>query len=245
MFQRMSKLRFLPVTIFAAFLLFTVKVGNIWDGIDVALNGEDPVIGETTGDTIAVSAAVAQEPEQGEGDAAANGDAENPMQEDPPLSEEEAAAVSRIVTNDPTLLTQAEIDLLQQLAERRERLEEQEKEMQVRESLLNAAEDRINNRIEELKVFQTTIEKLIKTYDEQQVAKVRSLVKIYENMKPKDAARIFEEMDMDTLLLVAERMSERKLAPVMAKMNPAKATEITVELSRLRNLPDEVRNAGG
>ena len=64
-------------------------------------------------------------------------------------------------------------------------------------------------------------------------------------MKPKDAARIFEEMGMDTLLLVTERMSERKLAPIMAKMDPAKATEMTVELSRLRDLPNESMKAGG
>jgi len=56
-------------------------------------------------------------------------------------------------------------------------------------------------------------------------------------MKPRDAARIFEELDMDTLLLVAERMKERKLAPLMAQMNPEKAKEMTVELARLRQLP--------
>ena len=65
---------------------------------------------------------------------------------------------------------------------------------------------------------------------------MRSLVKIYENMKPKDAARIFEELEMATLLPVVERMGERRLAPVMADMNPAKARKITEELARLRQL---------
>ena len=59
-------------------------------------------------------------------------------------------------------------------------------------------------------------------------------------MKPKDAAKIFEELEMTTLLEVAERMKERKLAPVMAKMNPERAREITVELRDLRELPREV-----
>ena len=62
-------------------------------------------------------------------------------------------------------------------------------------------------------------------------------MKIYENMKPKDAARIFEALDMDTLLLVAERMNERKLAPVMAQLNSERAKEITVELTRAGQLP--------
>ncbi|MDH5189301.1 MAG: hypothetical protein OEW37_10145, partial [Rhodospirillaceae bacterium] len=77
----------------------------------------------------------------------------------------------------------------------------------------------------------------IKTYDGQQDAQLASLVKIYENMKPKDAARIFEEMEMDTLLMVTERMKERSLAPIMAKMDPIKAKEMTVELAKMRKLP--------
>ena len=66
---------------------------------------------------------------------------------------------------------------------------------------------------------------------------MNSLVKIYEAMKPKDAARIFEQLDIDTILLVAERMKERRLAPVMAQMNPEKAKDITIKLSKLRELP--------
>ena len=71
------------------------------------------------------------------------------------------------------------------------------------------------------------------------------VIKIYENMKPKDAARIFDELDMDTLLLVAERMKERKLAPVMAQMKPTKAKDVTIRLSTLRSLPLPGAELGG
>jgi flagellar motility protein MotE (MotC chaperone) len=73
---------------------------------------------------------------------------------------------------------------------------------------------------------------------------MQSLVKLYENMKPKDAARIFEELDLDTLLPVAERMKERKLAPIMSTMDPTKAKEVTVRLSTQRKLPNP-GNVGG
>ena len=229
------KIRFLPVMIFAAVLMLSVRIGNIWDGVDGALNSRSSV-----GGSISVTSARAQ------GAAAPTGEAAGaPTVEQVPADASDPEAVSRLVTNDPTLLTQAEIDLLQRLADRRELLASQEKEMEMRGGLLKAAEERIDNKIAELKNFQSTIEKLIKTYDEQQIAKIQSLVKIYENMKPKDAARIFEELDMDTLLLVSERMKERKLAPIMAKMNPVRATEITVELSRQRNLPNETLKSGG
>jgi flagellar motility protein MotE (MotC chaperone) len=49
---------------------------------------------------------------------------------------------------------------------------------------------------------------------------------------------------METLLPVAERMNERKLAPVMAEMNPAKAKEITHELSKRRQVTSGSRSGG-
>ena len=127
---------------------------------------------------------------------------------------------------------------MQQLADRREKIEARSEEIDLRAGLLSAAEKRIDKKIQEMKSLEITIQKLIKTHDQQEEAKMESLVKIYENMKPKDAARIFEELDIGTLLSVAERMKERKLAPVMAKMNAQKAKEMTVELTKLRELPD-------
>ena len=134
---------------------------------------------------------------------------------------------------------------MQKLAERREELEKSVQEMSIREGILNAAELRIDRKIQELRGLQAAIDNLIKKHDDQEETKIRSLVKIYENMKPKDAARIFEELDMDTLLLVAERMKERKLAPVMAQMKSTKAKDVTIRLSTLRSLPLPGAELGG
>lgn len=241
-----SKIRFLPITIFAATLMLTVKIGDIWDGFDGLLDG-----------TIRVAGAVAQTEETkktgtpGENAQKTNGDqpaakgAEGDKAVPAALKQEKPREPSKLITEDPTLLTQAEIDLLQQLAERRRVLETREQEMEIRTGLLTAAETRIDKKIEELKVLRETISGLIKTFDAQQDAKLLSLVKIYESMKPKDAAIIFEDLDLDILLDVAERMKERKLAPIMAKMAPAKAREMTVELARLRELPRVGEQVGG
>jgi len=126
---------------------------------------------------------------------------------------------------------------LMRLAERRDELEKRAQEIDAREGLLRAAEIRLERRVSELEKLRQVIEERIKVFDEQQESKLTSLVKIYENMKPKDAARIFEDLELTTLLEVAERMKERKLAPVMAQMNPERAREITVELRALRELP--------
>ncbi len=235
-----SKIRVLPVTIFAAALMVTVKVSDMWDGFD----SEDS--------PIQMSQAQAQENQAQQNQDLPEPPAEESAPEsEPPAAEEPAPAAPEGEAqaegegevnednpdNDPTLFTQPEIDLLQQLANRREGLEKQADDLLIREGLVTAAEQRINTKIRELKRLQATIQSLIKTHDEQQENKLRSLVKIYEAMKPKDAARIFEQLELDTLLSVAERMKERRLAPVMAQMNPEKAKEMTVQLSKLRNLP--------
>lgn len=227
-----SNIRFLPVTIFAATLMLTVRVGDIWQGIDTLLDG-----------SIKVSQATAQEtPDPAPQDSAAVPEVATPAND--PVIEDAGATVqddpTRLISDDPTLLTPAEIEILMRLAERRDSLEKREREIDAREGLLRAAEIRIERRVAELEDLRQVIEARIKVFDEQQEDKLGSLVKIYENMKPKDAARIFEELEMTTLLEVAERMKERKLAPVMAQMGPERAREVTVELRALRELPNEI-----
>ncbi|GAB6054239.1 hypothetical protein JCM17960_30590 [Magnetospira thiophila] len=249
--NKFPRLRLLPLTIFAAALMLTVRVGDIVD--DVKGLPSSP---------LAVSGAEAQE-QQGQPPAAdpAMTDAADPQTDtegtpvDPAVQDEEAMrsadAMQEIrrrrpsLADDPTLFTQTEIDLLQQLAERRDQLDGRETELDQREAMMRAAETKIDTKVEQLQTLKATIEGLIKKYDGQQDEKLISLVKIYENMKPKDAAKIFEQLDLDTLLLVAERMSERKLAGIMAKMTPLKAKEVTEELYRLRQLPRTGAEIGG
>lgn len=100
--------------------------------------------------------------------------------------------------------------------------------------MLDAAERRLDARVESLKALQAQVTALLKQHDAEQDAKMASLAKLYESMKPKDAAAILQTLELKTLLRVAERMKERKLAPIMAKMNPARARDVTMELVRLR-----------
>jgi flagellar motility protein MotE (MotC chaperone) len=233
-----SKIRFLPLTIFAATLMLTVRVGDIWEGIDAMMAG-----------SINISEARAQTDPQAAPSEAKPAEEASAMPAVEPVPGEPADGATtvrqdptKLITDDPTLLTPAEIEILMRLAERRDQLAAKARELEAREGLLRAAEIRIERRVAELEDLRGVIQERIKIFDEQQEKKLGSLVKIYENMKPKDAARIFEELEMNTLLEVAERMKERKLAPVMAQMNPDRAREITVELRALRELP---RTVGG
>jgi flagellar motility protein MotE (MotC chaperone) len=137
--------------------------------------------------------------------------------------------------------SRAEIEMLQSLMERRETLDLRSRELDIRGNLLIAAELRIDEKIAQLKSIEATIQGLLKQHDDQEEKKLRSLVRIYESMKPKQAARIFEELDIDILIDVAERMNERKFAPILAQMNPERAKAVTVEIRTRQKLPQ----AGG
>ncbi|MFZ0694427.1 MAG: hypothetical protein WAN51_09820, partial [Alphaproteobacteria bacterium] len=100
----------------------------------------------------------------------------------------------------------AEVKTLQELSQRREALDKREQDLDTRDGMLAAGEKRLDEKIGELKDLQGKIQGLLKTYNDQENSKLKSLVKIYENMKPKDAAPIFEQLDMDTLLDIVERM---------------------------------------
>ena len=73
-------------------------------------------------------------------------------------------------SDDPTFFSQSEIEVLQQLSERREKLEQMQEEIDTREGLMSAAEKRIDRKIADLRQLETTIKGLIKTHDEQQEA---------------------------------------------------------------------------
>ena len=139
--------------------------------------------------------------------------------------------------HDPFDYTDEEVDVLQQLAKRREELDLRARQLDEREALIQAAEQRMDQKMAELKALQATVEDLLKTRSEQEESELKSLVKMYENMKPKAAARVFEEMDMDVLLDVIDRMNERKVAPILALVTPTRAKEITFELAQRRQLP--------
>jgi len=130
------------------------------------------------------------------------------------------------------------MELFEDLSARRKALEERERELSVREALLKTAEKEIEQKYNELLSLRTEIQDLLKEQSAEEKARVASLVKIYEGMKPKDAARIFNTLDMDVLLSVVSRMSERKSAPILASMEPERARTLTLMLMEQKTLPD-------
>jgi flagellar motility protein MotE (MotC chaperone) len=227
-----TELRLLPVLIAVATVALGVRVG------DVAMRVSE---GQSV---IAFQGAKAAEEAKAEKPAPAK-----PAEAKPEDSKAEGAAAkpetptteSVAVDTGPKAelnLSASEIAVLEALAIRRQALEKREKDMNDREALIKAAEMRVEQKIAELNGLKADIEKLLKKQNQEQEAQLGNLVKIYETMKPKDAARIFDEMEMAVLLEVLERMKAQKTAPILASMSARKANDVTRQLAQRRSLPE-------
>lgn len=133
--------------------------------------------------------------------------------------------------------SEAELDVLQSLSKRREELDMRERNLNESAAMLKAAEKEVDRKLGELNTLKAEIEKLLGTQEKVEEQRITSLVKIYEAMKPKEAAIIFNTLDPDVLLSVVSRMNERRLSPVLASMDPDKARMVTIRLAEQRQLP--------
>lgn len=137
------------------------------------------------------------------------------------------------------IFSAAEIEVLQSLARRREEIEKREQKIAAQEALLKAAEQEVDRKIAELNKLRSELESLLGKQQTMEEERILSLVKIYENMKPKEAAAIFNTLDMDVLLAVIGRMAERRSSPIIANMDTNKARLVTIRLAEQRKLPQE------
>ena len=159
---------------------------------------------------------------------AARGEHGKPAAEPPPAPEQPPVPAG------PPPMTESEKTVLLDLRERRQELEARETALAAREATLSAAERKISSRVEELQGLQTKLESLDAGRKTRDDASWQGLVKVYETMKPREAAAIFNDLAMPVLLSVLDRMKEAKAAAILAAMTPDKARDVTTQLALSR-----------
>lgn len=157
---------------------------------------------------------------------------------------DQKASAAGGVTSERTPLFEfnaGELALLRRLAVRRRELDEREAALVERERLAAALETKLVQQSIELKRVRAALakeeeraRKESEVVDEAAVERVQNLAKAYKSMKSQDAARLFNAMEMELLVLVAREISPRTLAPVIAKMQPEKAQELSIALADRR-----------
>jgi flagellar motility protein MotE (MotC chaperone) len=125
----------------------------------------------------------------------------------------------------------AERAILERLGERRQELDARARELEIRENLLKSAEKRLDGRASELKGMESELGVGDQKKAENEAVRLKGLVTMYENMKPKDAAKIFDRLEMSVLIAVVSQINPRKMSDIMAQMQPDNAERLTVALA--------------
>jgi flagellar motility protein MotE (MotC chaperone) len=144
------------------------------------------------------------------------------------------AATQPLASPAPEPVSDSEKAILQDLRQRRRELDAREAAVAARESMLAASEQKLAARVSELQALQGRLEGMDAAAKQKVDDGWQAMVKLYEAMKPKDAATIFNDLSMPVLLQVIDRMKDAKAAAVMAAMNPERARDVTQELARMR-----------
>jgi flagellar motility protein MotE (MotC chaperone) len=215
MMPRLRPPRLLPITIFALAGLLAVKSSDL---VRAATATTDTA---TQVSTTTLASAPASHPAPLPA---------APVQPDPAKPSEDSAAAP---------VTDGERTVLLELRQRRQELDSREATVAARESLLAATEQKLVGRVVELQALQKKLEALEATRKEREDASWQGLVKLYEAMKPRDAATIFNDLEMPVLLQVVDRMKEAKAAPVLAAMQPDKARDLTAKIAQMRMRRDD------
>jgi flagellar motility protein MotE (MotC chaperone) len=220
--------RLIPALIAAATVMLTFRIGLVWRDAGMALAQGEPV----------KPGSAASQPAAAPPASAAPASAA-PAEGSPPAADDQASDAAR---PKPSRFTPAEVEILQELSKRRTELDQRQEDQERRELTLKAVEQRVDEKIAELKDMQAKIDAAAAKAEAQDNDKIKSLVHIYENMKPKDAATILEAMDMPSLLQLLTRMKDLKTAPILAAMAPEKAAAVTIAMAKREDLPDQKTN---
>lgn len=141
-------------------------------------------------------------------------------------------------------LSPGERAVLESLAQRRQELETRAREIDVRDSLLKAAEKRIEQRLQELKELEARLTGAATKKDEEEAGKFKSLVSMYENMKAKDAAKVFDRLNMRVLIEVVNAMNPRRMSDILGQMTPEVAERLTIEIANRSGAVDKAQAPG-
>jgi flagellar motility protein MotE (MotC chaperone) len=160
-----------------------------------------------------------------------------------PQVPEVAKPEGTVVNPEPSQpVSASERAILERLQSRRQELEARAREIDIRESLLKAAERRIDSRVEELKAVESRITTATDQKTETDAARFKGIITMYEGMKPKDAAKVFDRLEMSVLFDIASQIAPRKMSDILGLMAPEAAERLTIEMAR-RAAPDRSASA--
>lgn len=113
------------------------------------------------------------------------------------------------------------------LNEKQQELDLKEKELNELEEELHKQKLEVENRIQHLEKTRDQIAGVLKERMEVDQQKVKTLVELYSNMKPQQAAKVIGTLNEDLAIEVVGQMKKKNAAEIMNLLEPSKAQTIT------------------
>jgi len=149
-------------------------------------------------------------------------------EEKPKAEAENAAPVETKAKARPGLSTSESLSAFQQKEIEIRKREEQLKE---KEERLGKLEKEIEQKVKDLLALQKEVQAVRVEKQETQNNRVRGLAKIYGTMKPKEAAKLMENLDDKLVMGIIATMTSDEAAAILALMEVKKAAKISEALS--------------
>ena len=128
-------------------------------------------------------------------------------------------------------ISPGEYKTIQDLGTRRQQLDAWQAQLNSQTQLVQAADGKLDSRIQQLTALKAQIQALIDQASKTQSDDTNRMIKVYEAMKPQAAAQVLTTMADDVRLPIAAGMKDRALAAVLAVMTPDAARELTEKLA--------------
>lgn len=132
--------------------------------------------------------------------------------------------------------SEVEINMLANLKAEKEKIDKAKEELKSQQESSVLAKEEISLKLKELKKVEESIKDLLLKAEERKKSQLDKYIKIIEGMKTKNAAVIFDKLDMDLLKEIVSVMNTRKVSMILDQMNPAKAKEL-LTLSMTQKVP--------
>ena len=200
-----TKIRLLPIVIFMAVLTLSIRITDVYDQLSQA---------KTTQISFGAQA-LAEEQSQSE-----------TQQLSQILDRSDITSATTNIRAGSTF-TQSEIAILQELAERREALDLRNKEIDKKVIQLKVTEEEINKKLAQLQAYEKKLRSLMQEYSAKEKERLDSLVKLYASMKPRDAARILNTLDIEVSTALVREMKPSASSAILSQMEASKAKAIT------------------
>lgn len=125
-------------------------------------------------------------------------------------------------------------DLDRQVELRRSEVSREEERLQAARAALEAVKIELRKEYEKLEALKKDIEEQIARRDKAVSQRLDQIAKIYQSMKPKEAASALEEMDDDMALGILDRLPGRTVAKLFDAMPKERVRELTRRLEEGR-----------